>query len=387
MDYCAAKTCLKDAHKNRDVFNELFYGGKIVKYMERHHIYEIITEVLIRVGIEQPDEDNVAEYLACKITDFAENFARNKIHLDLQATPEDASLFIRDFAETFKIPILQWHGLNEDPIKREHDINLFLKERQFDKKNLIFCDFEMKTEKDSILRINRNKSQGICANFIESSIDCDVILPSTCNSIHFLSYIHKNIKNMKPKRLATQNWPLRCLIIGRMGSGRYVQGALMAKEFGLVLIVLDYLFMQFHNKPSKAVKNDLIFLGFLQERLMKPDCINNGWVIVSNPWKLHHLKILMEHFILKPNHVFFLHTTEQKCRISMKENTNCLNPLFYDKQNESNFINYQMNLYNCQKKEFDRYFKKNEQQQIVHIDGNKCVNRIKTLIWAVLAKC
>lgn len=386
MDYCAAKTCLKDAPKTRDVFNELFYGGKIVNYMEGHHIYEIITEVLIRVGIDQPDENNVAEYLACKITDFAKSFAQNKTHLDLQATPEDASLFIRDFAETFKIPILQWHGSNEDPIKREHDINLFLKERQFDKKNLIFCDFEMKKEKDSILRINRNKSQRICASFIKSSIDCDVILPSKCNSIHYLNYIHKNIKNMKPKRLAKQNWPLRCLIIGRMGSGRDVQGALMAEEFGLVLIVLDYLLIQYHKKLSRAVKTYMGFLAFLQERLMKPDCINNGWVIISNPWELHHLKILMEHFILKPNHVFFLHTSEQKCRITIKENTNCLNLLFFDKQYEAFFINYQMNLYNIHKKEFDRYFKKNE-QQIVHIDGNKSVNRIKTLIWAELAKC
>ena len=386
MDYCAAKTYLKDAPKNHNVFNELFYGEKVKGYTERHYIYEIISEVLIRVGIDQPDKDNVSEYLARKITNFAESFARNKIHLDLQATPEKASLFIRDFAKTFKIPMLQWNGSNEDPIKREHDINKFLKERQFDKKNLIFCDFEMKRGKDSILRITRNKSQGFCANNIKSPTDYDVILPSKCNSIHFLNSIHKNIKNMKPERVTKNNWPLRCMIVGKMGSGRDIQGALIAQEFGLVLIVLDYLLIQYHKKPSLAVKNNIGFLGFLQERLLKPDCINNGWVIISNPWKSDHLKILMERFILKPNHVFFLHTCEQRCRNTIMKNTNSSYLFYFDKQEQATFINYQMNLYNCHKKEFDKYFYENE-QKLVHIDGNNSVNRIKTLIWAELAKC
>ncbi|CAO1365447.1 unnamed protein product [Diamesa tonsa] len=362
MDYCTAKTLLKDAPKNRNIFNELFYGGTVVGYMEKHNIYEIITEVLIRVGIDQPNNDYVAEYLARKITEIAETFTRNKIHLDLQATPENASLFIRDFAETFKIPILQWNGLNEDPIKREHDINKFLKERQFDKKNLIFCDFEMKNGKDSILRITRNKSQV------------------------FLNRIHKFIGNLKPERVAKQNWPLRCLIIGRIGSGRDIQGALMAQEFGLVLIVLDYLLIQYHKKPSLAAKNNIGFLGFLQERLLKPDCISNGWVIVSNPWKLDHLQVLMEHFILKPNHVFFIHTSEQRSRNTIIKNSNLSHLFYFDKQDQGNFINYQMNLYNCHKKEFDKYFIKNK-QKIFHIDGNNSVNSIKNLIWAELAKC
>ncbi|CAO1362347.1 unnamed protein product [Diamesa hyperborea] len=386
MDYCTAKTLLKDAPKNRNIFNELFYGGKIVGYMEKHDIYEIINEVLIRVGIDQPNNDNVAEYLARKITEIAETFTRNKIHLDLQATPENASLFIRDFAETFKIPILQWNGLNEDPIKREHDINKFLKERQFDKKNLIFCDFEMKNGKDSILRITRNKSQVFCANVIKSSSDCDVILPSKCNSVHFLNRIHKFIGNLKPARLAKQNWPLRCLIVGRIGSGRDIQGALMAQEFGLVLIVLDYFLIQYHKKPSLAAKTNIGFLGFLQERLLKPDCISNGWVIVSNPWKLDHLQVLMDHFILKPNNVFFLHTSEQRSRNTIIKNSNSSNLFYFDKQDQGNFINYQMNLYNCHKKEFDKYFIKNK-QKILHIDGNNSVNSIKNLIWAELAKC
>ena len=354
--------------------------------MENHNIYQIITEVLIQVGIDQPNTDNVAEYLARKITDYAESFARIKCHLDLQATSENASLFIRDFAKTFNIPMLQWNGSNEDPIKKEHDINKFLKERQFDKKNLIFCDFEIKNGKDSILKITRNKSEGFCANVIKSSSDCDVILPFKCNSVHFLNRIHKYIKNLKPERVAKENWPLRCLIVGKMGSGRDIQGALMAKKFGVVLIVLDYLKIQYHKKPSLAAKTDIGFLGFLQERLLKPDCISNGWVIISNPWKLDHLKVLMEHFILKPNHVFFLHTSEQRYRNTVIKNTNSSNLFYFDKQDQAIFINYQMNLYNCHKKEFHKYFSNNK-QKVVHIDGNNSVNRIKILIWAELAKC
>lgn len=383
MDYSAAKIFLKDAHINYNVFNELFYSGKVVSYMERNHIYEIIAEVLIRVGIDQPDENTVAEYLACKISDIAENFIQNKIYLDLRATPEKASLFIRDFAETFKIPMIQWNGLNTDSIKRENDINKFLKERQFDKKNLIFCNFEAKREQDSILTITRNR---FSANVIKPSSDCDVVIPAKCNSVHFLNKIHEHLKNIKHPRIGKQNWPLRCLMVGNIGSGIEIQGPLLAEEFGLVLIRLDYLLNQYHKKPSLATKNNFGFLGFLQERLLKPDCVHNGWVIISNLWKLEHLKILMERFVLKPNHIFFIHSCEQNCRKRIMKNPNLTYINFFDKQDRLSFINYQMKLYNCHKKTFSKYFINNK-QKIFHINGNNPVHNIKTLIWTELAKC
>ncbi|CAO1317783.1 unnamed protein product [Diamesa serratosioi] len=383
MDYCAAKILLKDAPKNCNIFSEMFYGRKVISYMERHHIYEIIAEVLIRAGIDQPDENTVAEYLARKISDVAERFAQNKIHLDLKTTPEKASLFIRDFAETFKIPMMLWNGLNKDPIKREHDISKFLKERQFDKKNLIFCDFEMKRGIDSILRISRNEPN---ANIVKPATDIDVILPSKCNSFLFLNKIYKNIRNLTPQRVGKDSWSPRCLIVGKFGSGRDIQGVLMAKEFGLVVIILDYLMIQYHKKLSLASKNNFGFLGFLQERLLQPDCVHNGWVIVSNPWKLKHLKILMERFVLKPNYIFFIHTCDKNCHKTIIKDPNSTNIFNYCEQDQWTFINYQMNLYNCHKKEFANYFIENK-QNIIHIDGNNSVHNIKTLIWAELAKC
>jgi len=178
---------------------------------------------------------------------------------------------------------------------------------------------------------------------------------------------------MEPASTTTtipRRWTKRILIVGRIGSGRKAQATLLAAEFGLNLIDLDYLLGEYdgnqqqsqleQQKPSLVAKNRLSFWGFLQERLLLLHCLHNGWVIVSTVISRAALEIPF----LQPNRIIFIHTSETECRRRLTQGI-CLPSSYrfdninttYDgaegEQRARNvFLNYQMVLYNLHKKEF-----------------------------------
>lgn len=379
MDYCAIQQLLKVSSTSRNVFNTLFHCHKIDRYLEQHHIIEIISELMIRAGVDQPGED-VVEYLIRNLTEISQKYVRTVVHLDFHISSKDRMMMMQKLSTQLSIPLIECVNNELNPAELHKRLDKFLKRNFLHTKRLIICDFKETDKKEKSLKIVPTTPQG-CHLKPQHAIDIQLLDEDFFNQ-HRINYLYRNICNLKPERLIKGNWSCRVLIIGRMGAGQKTQGALLAKEFGLCLIDLDYLAVQYQQRPSGSDKHKLGFWGFLQESLLKPSCLRNGYVIVCGILEKEDAKVLMEKFIFQPNRIIFIHTSEMLCRRRMTTKG-----IFSDNDkqgdDENALLNYQMNLYNLHKRELVEYLASTG-NEVLHIDGNKSVHEIKTLILANL---
>lgn len=229
-------------------------------------------------------------------------------------------------------------------------------------RQLIICDFKDTERNEKILRISRTEA----TRSSKPQDAIDIQLPSDFLNQQEINYVYASIRQWKPTRIIKANWKLRVLIVGRVGSGRSTQGALMANEFGLKLLRLE-------------IQHQLSFWGHLQETILKPDALSNGYVIVCNVISKANLQILMEKIVHQPNRIIFLHTSESECRrrcSTMDETSG----------DEERNLAYQMKLYDLHKKTFAEYMASTG-QQIFHIKGDVSVEHIKFMIWSNLGRC
>ena len=383
MDYCAIQKQLKESSKSQNVFHTLFYCHKIDSYMEEHHIFEILGELMVRVCIDRPE--NVVDYLCQKMTEISQKFVKNVVKLEFQNSTEDGTKMIRKLSFQHHIPVIEC--VNNEMSQNEiyECLEKYLKSNLLTNHRLIICEFKETEKNEKTLRITKdvdNKASLKCRSKPQDAIDIQLSNDDLTNQ-QKINYVYENIRRMKPTRMIKGNWNCRALIVGRIGAGRKTQGLLMAKEFGLNLIDLDYVVVQYQQRQSSSAKSNLGFWGFLQETLLKPNCLQSGYVIVCNVISKEDLEILMEKFIYSPNRIIFIHTSEQEClrRLSTKElvRTNA------NTKDRNIFYNYQMNLYDLHKKEFVEYFQSTK-QKILHVNSNRAINEIKTLIWANLVR-
>lgn len=365
MDYCAIQELLRQSHKSRNVFSTMFYCHQIDSYMEEHQIFETLGELMVRVCIERPEPENVVDYLCQQLMEISARLVNRTVKLEFYNSVEDGERLVEilSAAEDFTIIGNVNNGDNCVDEKPQRKLG-------------IVSDYKESPEVQKLVRIIRNwreEAPQKCAGKPKNSIDIqfteDFLKPLQLND--FVQYL----RHLSPEPLIKVNWNMRVLIVGRIASGRKTQGILLAKEFGLNVISLSHLKIRYQNHDSWP-KHELGFLGFIQETLLKPDCSQNGFVIVSNVISLGELAILMEKFIYRPNRIIFIHTSERECwqRFKARRNFSHSNLLF----------NYHMNLYDLHKKPFVEYFGRSG--KVLHVNGNKTKEEIKTSLWANLVK-
>jgi adenylate kinase family enzyme len=373
MDYCAVQKFLQDRSKSQNVFNTLFHCHKIESYLEQHKIFEILGEVLIRVSIDQPENENVVDYLCQSLLQISQKFARNDTRLEFYNSTVDGSKMIKKLSTERRIPLIFTDKSDSNEIFKR--IDRFLEKFNLQNHHLIICDFKKTDENNKFLRINQSTSQDKTSSS-KPQDTIDIQLSDDFSNHRQINYIYDNIRNMKPRKMIKGNWNCRAMIVGRVGAGRKTQEKNLVKEFGLTFIDLDYLIKQYEQRPSLSNINNWGFWGFLQETLLKPNCLRNGYVIVCNVISLENLEILMEKFIYGPNRIIFIHTPEKECLRRWQRKATY--------RDDNIVFNYQLNLYNLHKKHFVEYFNSTK-NKILHINGSKSEHDIKTLIFSYVA--
>lgn len=380
MDYCAIQKLLKASHDSQNVFHTLFYCHQIDSYMEKHKIFEILGELMIRVCIDRPE--HIVEYMCQKLMEISQKYVKSVVQMEFHNTEEEGTKMIRTLSAQHQIPVIECVNRDMKSSEIHNRLDKFLNANLLSDKRLIICKFKETDENDKILRISRNWSKTMsqnCRSKPQNAID--IQLTEDLFNRRQINYIYGNICNMRLKRTIKGNWNCRAMIVGRLGAGRKTQGVLLAREFGLKLIDLDYLAVQYQQQPTFSEKTNFGFWGFVQETLLKPNSLDAGYVMVSSVISSNDLEILMEKFIYQPNRIIFLHTTERECwrRLSTKGILQTLTKT----QDRNVLFKYQMNLYDLHKKEFVEYFR-STRQKIFHINGNKTIHEIKTFLWANL---
>lgn len=371
MDYCATQKLLQNSAGSRNVFHTLFYCHQIDSYLEQHRILEIVGELMMSVCIDRPAD--VAEYLCRKLMEMSARNVEDVVEFEFHNSMRDGSKMMKTLSAQHRLPLIECvSGLNPDEFRKRLD--KFLRRCGLHSHRLIICDFKDTETREKILRISRDETSRTCSAKPQDVVD--IQLPSDGLNQQQMNYVYASIRQWTPRRIIKENWKLRVLIVGREGSGRRTQGALMAQEFRLKLIDLRRLETQHQQQQTMSVKHRLSFWGHLQETVLKPDCLSSGYVLVCHVISMSDLKVLMEKFICHPNRIIFMHTSETECRrrCSTMEN--------YPAGDE-NILGYQMKLYELHKRAFVEYVA-GIGHKIFHVNGNKSVCKVKSTIWANL---
>lgn len=378
-DYCEAQNYLKNSSAYKNVYNTLFLPVVIDSYLEKHKIFDIIAELMMRIAIERPKD--IIDYMITKLIEISVKFERNVVKIEFNNCKDDDLRMLKQLSSTLHIPLIEYINDDNSTNDSKKDLNKIAWKALCNHHIIIFDikkgEDENVNDKGKFLRIiNANNS--------------DYMKSHKCNlsNVIELKFCRKNLKRaievvryMKPQSFVKVSWNYRALIVGRVGSGRKTQAAMLANEFGLIYIDLDYMIVEYETKSR--VKHEMSFWGFVQEALLKPHCLRNGYAVVSNVISREYLKILMEKFIHPPNQIIFLHANEKICRerISKREDSyhHATTPV-----NMELFLNYQMNLYEKLKMEFIGYFRKDLRDKIYHINGNGSIDVVKDYIWGYL---
>ncbi|XP_059056509.1 adenylate kinase 8-like isoform X1 [Achroia grisella] len=112
----------------------------------------------------------------------------------------------------------------------------------------------------------------------------------------------------------------RVLLIGPRGAGSRTQAVTLAKHFGLIYLNFAVLLAEAREKmdeigeklrsygPSVQLKADIV-----KRRLLKKDCIDNGWVMTGYPLSGMDFEHL-DNMTTPPNRVIFLNTDIATCK-------------------------------------------------------------------------
>lgn len=381
MDYCAIQALLETSVGSRNVFHTMFHNHEIDSYLEKHRILEILSELMVRVCIDRPE--NVAEYLCLKLTEISSG---GVVRVELHGSQIGRAEVVTKLSTQLNLPII---GNVNDAIDLETSRNILEDALNRNSSRKVVLSFEANDECSNFLRIFRKwkkdddneKESQICCSRPNNAID--IQLTDEFFNRHRLTDFLNLVRNPPARPLIKAHWSRRVVIVGRVSAGRKTQGVLMAKQFGLRFIDLDYLMVRYRQHGCLSKKHRLGFWGFLQETLLKPDCLRSGYVIVCNVISSRDLEILMEKFIFGPNRIIFLHTSERECRRRFSAKVSQL-PATHSDSNA--FLHYHMNLYDLNKKAFAEYFASNPNGKIFHVNGGRPVSEIKALVWANLVE-
>lgn len=378
--YCTLVNIQKNKSDYQNVYKTLFYPLKIDSYMEKHRIYEIVSELLVQVGMEMPSNDRIIDFMIAKLIEINENLnAKQTTKIEFHNCQDESIKMLKKLSSKLQIPI-NYDSSNTPSSCNNHH-------------NIIF-DFKDDPHNGKFMRIFTDVDN----SNIRKSPECNLKLKSPIDSklcYNNLEYVIQNAHLPKPLKNTHGKWNHRVLVVGRVGSGRKTQTRLLAKEFGLIFMDFDWMIVEYSQHQQQ--RQSLDFWGYVQKILLKPQYLHNGYAIVSNVINRMCLERLMETFLHPPNLIIFIHTNENKCRqrllkqkgiyadvsasINPQIPTACADDL-------NAYLDHQMNLYNLHRKDFSKYFTTNRdlQQKIYHVNGNGFVNDIKSCIWARLCR-
>ncbi|CAB3259290.1 unnamed protein product [Arctia plantaginis] len=112
----------------------------------------------------------------------------------------------------------------------------------------------------------------------------------------------------------------RVVLLGPSGSGRNSQARALAKHFGLVYLSFQDIFNEAREKDNEIGARIRKFGTSIQvraevvkERLLRKDCLENGWVLAGYPTCGNDFELLENHST-PPNRIIFLNADTETCK-------------------------------------------------------------------------
>ncbi|XP_052565010.1 adenylate kinase 8 [Culex pipiens pallens] len=310
MEVLATSDLLRDVNQ----MHTAYFPTDVMLYFEKHHIFEIIFDLSILLDRKRPED--VHQFIADNIRKIAEKY--RKISVFVNCPPNiELEKFVKVSSRVQRSPVIQVvRPKSKRSLKK---LPAQLKRFGLQDKNIVFiAKGKDSTEMEGFIsrefHLNRNISipqEDDTKNFAKDLLPVAMYLRNT------LKQLEQRPNHEKMKYVE------RIVIIGRPGSGKHRQARLLADSLDLVLISVNDLVDNarrdknyFRNTLEIGFEDNVhtseLITSMVQKRILDPDCLRLGWVLVDYPNTAEDVDNLFSLLVI-PQKVILLHTNERLC--------------------------------------------------------------------------
>ncbi|XP_055600824.1 uncharacterized protein LOC129749774 [Uranotaenia lowii] len=382
----------KDFFRDVNIFNTTYYPTNVMLYFEKHHIFEIIFDLMVQLLEKLPP--NPFMYFAENLVITAKKYQNTNVAFKC---PPDFNIeqLAKVCSRVNEAPIIEV----KNPSSRFclEKLQEQLERFKLDKKNLIFLgpdDRVIKCFLKKRFHLNgvMNSENFINAENENAENDLEVLLPLALDiqkTVQLLS-IRPNHKHVK--------YVERIVFIGRPGSGKHRQARLLAERLNLILISVNELINRARTEKNLFEKTLEIGLAdnvhtselittIVEKRILQPDCLRIGWILVDFPNTAEDVENLFQ-LLVAPQVVVNVHTNERLCwkrktnpsKIQRNWEGNVLDQKFYH-----SMVRAELNFYELNKLEVEAALER-QSCVVFDIDGNNGLEKVHSDIITKLAK-
>ncbi|XP_038112128.1 uncharacterized protein LOC6040766 [Culex quinquefasciatus] len=308
MEVLATSDLLRDVNQ----MHTAYFPTDVMLYFEKHHIFEIIFDLSILLDRKRPED--VHQFIVDNITKIAKKY--RKISVFVNCPPNiELEKFIKVSSRVQRSPVIQMvRPKSKRSLKKLPEQ---LERFGLQNKNIVFIGKDSTEMEGFISRefhLNRNINIPHEDDAKNSAKD---LLPVAMHLRNTLKQLEQRPNHEKVKYVE------RIVIIGRPGSGKHRQARLLADRLDLVLISVNDLVDNarrnknyFRNTLEIGLEDNVhtseLITSMVQKRILDPDCLRLGWVLVDYPNTAEDVDNLFS-LLVVPQKVILLHTNERLC--------------------------------------------------------------------------
>ncbi|XP_053686136.1 uncharacterized protein LOC128735677 [Sabethes cyaneus] len=380
----------------RDVnfLHAAYYPTELMLYFEKHHIFEILLDLMILLDKKRPDD--IYEFMAEQLVEIARKYNCINLSVEVNASScrSNYDQFVRISSRMLKAPVIQIKYPTTKKCFRK--LSDELKRFRLHKKNLIYQNLSTTDVLPSkLFADNRHIKLDIDQHDSEGSSKLNPLSAIVSAAQHLNNTV--KILKFNPDH-AMVKYVERIAIIGRPGSGTHWQARILANRLDAVLVSVKEL-INSARLDSKCFKKTLeiglednvhtseLITSIVEKRLLERECLQFGWILVDFPNTAEDVENLFRLMVV-PQKILFLHANERLCRkrmLNQLKSSKTITAESFDDVSRENMLETEFNYFNFQKRDLIDALRK-QNCILLDINANHRKEKVQKDILKILLK-
>ncbi|XP_041769533.1 uncharacterized protein LOC121592202 isoform X3 [Anopheles merus] len=352
----------KFLNETRYSYRTVYYPTDLMLYFEKHHMFEIIFDLMIMLQKDRPLKTE--QYIAEHIVEIAKKYNQINTFLSLEDNEKTERL-------------LQTFQRNDQyyPVIALQDslASTFLQVLNDKLRHL-------KLQDKHIIMIGDRKTLTLAKKHFHFHQTLYVKNEKSLQKTY--SYVTERIKLLQidPHHSAI-TYGQRIVLLGRPGCGKHRVGKWLAEKLNICLAQHQRNYDCFGKALDCGslgnVHTSELITSIVQHRLLQPDCIQNGWILLDFPNTADDITKMFQTMAV-PKIVLVIDADESVCRrrkLSRRKSgqvkADCWQTMMFETELHFFNISHPRTLFALQKQ---------QSCAVIHIDGNRSYSNIQNLI-------
>ncbi|XP_053663930.1 uncharacterized protein LOC128713092 [Anopheles marshallii] len=347
-----------------------YYSTELMLYFEKYHIFEIMFDLMILLQKERPA--NIEEYAAEHIVAISKKYCQINTYVSL-ADNADTETFLRAFQRSDRYyPVISL----EESLRTKtfiQTLNDRLKQLNMHGKNII------------MLGDRKYLSEAKKHYHFHQTLRSTNIKPLQKLHTHIIE--RTKLLQMEPHHSVIKH-AQRIVLLGRPGCGKHRVAKWLATKLNVCLVSVSDLVAQHERNLDgfgkalscgslENVHTSELVTSIVQHRLLQPDCLESGWILVDFPNNADDVKNFYQ-LLITPKIALFIDTEESVCRRRKLSQRNC-GQMTADCWQRTMFET-ELKFYHIHHEPMLEALQQQLSCVVIHVDGNRSYSNIQKSI-------